>query len=64
MKVRDVIKRLEQDGWQLARMKGSHRQFRHPTKTKLVTVAGKPGVDVPVGTLKNIWRQAEIEENV
>jgi predicted RNA binding protein YcfA (HicA-like mRNA interferase family) len=45
-------------------MKGSHRQFRHPTKIKLVTVAGKPGVDVPVGTLKNIWRQAEIEENV
>jgi predicted RNA binding protein YcfA (HicA-like mRNA interferase family) len=45
-------------------MKGSHRQFRHPSKPKLVTVAGKPGVDVPVGTLKNIWRQAEIEENV
>jgi predicted RNA binding protein YcfA (HicA-like mRNA interferase family) len=43
---------------------GSHRQFRHPTKNKLVTVAGKPGVDVPTGTLKNIWRQAEIEENV
>ncbi|HZG54241.1 MAG TPA: type II toxin-antitoxin system HicA family toxin [Pyrinomonadaceae bacterium] len=64
MKVRDVIRRLEEDGWQLARMKGSHRQFRHPMKPKLVTVAGKPGVDVPVGTLKNIWRQAEIEENV
>jgi predicted RNA binding protein YcfA (HicA-like mRNA interferase family) len=45
-------------------MRGSHCQFRHPTKTKLVTVAGKPGVDVPTGTLKNIWRQAEIEENV
>jgi predicted RNA binding protein YcfA (HicA-like mRNA interferase family) len=45
-------------------MKGSHRQFRHPTKSKLVTVAGKPGVDVPVRTLKNIWRQAEVEENV
>jgi predicted RNA binding protein YcfA (HicA-like mRNA interferase family) len=64
LKVRDVIKRLEDDGWQLARMKGSHRQFRHPTKPRLVTVAGKPGVDVPTGTLKNIWRQAEIEESV
>ncbi|HEX9918024.1 MAG TPA: type II toxin-antitoxin system HicA family toxin [Pyrinomonadaceae bacterium] len=59
-----MIRRLEEDGWQLARMKGSHRRFRHPTKPKLVTVAGKPGVDVPVGTLKNIRRQAEIEENV
>jgi predicted RNA binding protein YcfA (HicA-like mRNA interferase family) len=64
LKVRDVIKRLEEHGWQLARMKGSHRQFRHPTKPKLVTVAGKPGVDVPVGTLKNIWRQAGIEDDV
>ncbi|MDQ1523980.1 MAG: hypothetical protein QOE47_1904 [Pyrinomonadaceae bacterium] len=45
-------------------MKGSHRQFRHPTKTKLVTVAGNPGVVVPGGKLKTIWRQAEIEENV
>jgi len=64
LKVRDAIKRLEKDGWQLVRMNGSHRQFRHPTKTKLVTVAGRLGVDVPIGTLKNIWRQAEIEENV
>ncbi|MGI9107723.1 MAG: type II toxin-antitoxin system HicA family toxin [Pyrinomonadaceae bacterium] len=64
MKVRDVSKRLEEDGWQLVRMKGSHRQFRHPTKPKLVTLAGKPGVDVLIGTLKNIWRQAEIEEIV
>jgi predicted RNA binding protein YcfA (HicA-like mRNA interferase family) len=32
MKVRDVIKRLEQDGWRIARTKGSHRQFHHPAK--------------------------------
>ena len=62
MKVRDVIKRLETDGWYLARTKGSHRQFKHPHKAGLVTVAGKPGVDVPAGTLKNIWRQAQIED--
>jgi hypothetical protein len=37
-------------------------RFKHPTKSGHVTVAGKPGVDVPVGTLKNIWRQAELEE--
>ncbi|MBC6435839.1 addiction module toxin, HicA family, partial [Nostoc sp. HG1] len=42
MKVREVIKRLETDGWYLARTKGSHRQFKHPDKSSSVTVAGKP----------------------
>ncbi len=63
MKVHDVIKRLEADGWYLARIKGSHRQFKHPDKAGTVTVAGKPNVDVPIGTLKNIWRQAQLEED-
>ncbi|WP_414512168.1 type II toxin-antitoxin system HicA family toxin [Nostoc sp. PCC 9305] len=63
MKVREAIKRLEADGWYLARTKGSHRQFKHPDKAGTVTVAGKPNVDVPIGTLKNIWRQAQLEED-
>ncbi|WP_017718571.1 type II toxin-antitoxin system HicA family toxin [Kamptonema formosum] len=62
MKVRDVIRRLEDDGWYLARTRGSHRQFKHPTKTGTVTVSGKLSVDVPIGTLKNIWQQAQFEE--
>ncbi len=62
MKVRDVIKRLQDDGWYQVRMRGDHRQFKHPTKRNVVTVAGKPGVDVPIGTLKEIWRKAEIED--
>ena len=62
MKVRDAIKRLEQDGWRLTRTRGSHRHFAHPTKAGLVTVAGQPGVDVPIGTLKEIWKQAQIKE--
>jgi predicted RNA binding protein YcfA (HicA-like mRNA interferase family) len=62
MKVRDVIRRLEDDGWELRRTKGSHRQFKHPTKRSVVTVSGRPSVDIPAGTLKNIWRQAEIED--
>jgi predicted RNase H-like HicB family nuclease/predicted RNA binding protein YcfA (HicA-like mRNA interferase family) len=32
MKVREVMKRLEEDGWLLARTKGSHRQYHHPTE--------------------------------
>ena len=62
MKVRDVLKKLEVDGWVIVRTKGSHRQMKHPTKLGTVTVAGKPNVDVPIGTLKSIWKQAQIEE--
>jgi predicted RNA binding protein YcfA (HicA-like mRNA interferase family) len=61
MKVRDVIKRLEADGWYLARTRGSHRQYKHPTKPGLVTVAGKPGDDLAPGTLRSIWRQAGLD---
>jgi predicted RNA binding protein YcfA (HicA-like mRNA interferase family) len=64
MKVRDVIARLERDGWYLHRTKGSHRQFKHPKKPGIVTVAGKPSVDIPIGTLKNIWRQAQLDEDL
>lgn len=62
MKVRDVLKTLEADGWVIVRTKGSHRQLKHPTKLGTLTVAGKPSVDVPIGTLKSIWEQAQIEE--
>jgi len=61
MKVRDVIKRLEQDGWRVARTKGSHRQFHHATKPGTVTVAGHPSVDIPPGTLNNMLKQAGIK---
>lgn len=62
MKVRDLIHRLEAAGWQLRRTKGSHRQYRHPDKQTVVTVAGHPGKDVPAGTLKAILRSAGLEE--
>ncbi|HZP18478.1 MAG TPA: type II toxin-antitoxin system HicA family toxin [Terriglobales bacterium] len=52
MKVRDVIKRSEQDGWKLARTKGSHRQFHHPIKPGTVTVAGHPSVDILPGNIE------------
>lgn len=62
MKVSEVIKLLENDGWYLARTKGSHRQFKHLDKSGTVTVAGKLSIDVPIGTLKSIWKQAQLEE--
>lgn len=60
MKVRDVIARLEADGWYWVRTRGDHRHYRHPTRPGLVTVAGHPANDVPAGTLAQIWRQAQI----
>ncbi|WP_071821249.1 type II toxin-antitoxin system HicA family toxin [Microcystis aeruginosa] len=51
MKVRDVLKRLETDGWYQIRMRGSHRILAHETKSGIVVVPGKPGDDIPKGTL-------------
>jgi predicted RNA binding protein YcfA (HicA-like mRNA interferase family) len=53
---------LEEDGWQLVRTRDSHRQFRHPTKPGTVTVAGKSSLDVPVGTLGSILKQAGLKK--
>lgn len=62
MSYRDIIKRIEQDGWSLDRVKGDHLHYRHPTKPGTVTVpgGGKLARDVPPGTLKSILRQADL----
>ena len=57
MDSRDIIKRLEADGWRLVRSKGSHRQYKHPQRPGLVTVP-HPRKELPRGTLKSIFRQA------
>ncbi len=57
MNSRDLIRRLEAEGWMLARTKGSHRQYRHPSKPGLVTVP-HPKRDLPIGTLRSIAKQA------
>ena len=62
MKVRELIKTVEDDGWYLVRTKGSHRQFRHPAKRGTVTIAGNLGVDVPIGTLNSVLKQAGMKE--
>jgi len=61
MKVGEIIKLLESDGWVRVRMRGSHRQFKHPSRPGVVTVVGKPSVDVPPGTLNNILKQAGLK---
>jgi predicted RNA binding protein YcfA (HicA-like mRNA interferase family) len=61
MKVREVMQLLRNDGWVQVAQKGSHRQFKHPTKPGKVTVPGKLSDDLPRGTYKSILRQAGLE---
>ena len=61
LKVREVVKLLELDGWYLARTRGSHRQYKHPVKRGLVTVAGKSSDDLAAGTLNSVLKQAGLK---
>ncbi len=61
MKVKEILKLIENDGWYLAATKGSHRQFKHNTKPGRVTIAGKPSDDIQPGTLNSILKQAQLK---
>ncbi|MDE0466219.1 MAG: type II toxin-antitoxin system HicA family toxin [Candidatus Poribacteria bacterium] len=61
MKVRQLIKLIQDDGWYLVRTRGSHRQFKHPTKPGTVTVSGNTGLDVPKGRLNSVLKQAGLK---
>lgn len=61
MKVRDLIRVIQRDGWYLVRTRGSHRQYKHPMKPGLVTIPGKANDDLALGTLKSILKQAGLE---
>ena len=61
MKVRDVIGMLRRDGWYEIAQQGSHRQFKHPTKSGRVTVAGRPSADMAKGTYNSILKQAGLK---
>lgn len=62
MKVAELIRLLERDGWRVVRTKGSHRQFKNARKSGTVTVAGKPSMDVPPGTLNAVLEQAGLKK--
>ena len=61
MKVREILKLIEDDGWYLERIRGSHRQYKHANKAGLVTVAGKPNDDLAPGTQNSILKQAQLK---
>ncbi len=62
MKVREVIRLIEKDGWYLVATKGSHRQFKHPQKAGRVTIAGHLADDLAPGTLNSVLKQAQLSK--
>jgi predicted RNA binding protein YcfA (HicA-like mRNA interferase family) len=63
MKVKEIIKIIEADGWFFVRQRGSHRQFKHPIKKGTVTVAGKLSIDLLQKTTHSIFAQAGLKKN-
>lgn len=61
MKVSEILRMLQDDGWYLYATRGSHRQFKHSSKRGRVTVAGKPSDDLASGTLNSILKQAGLK---
>jgi predicted RNA binding protein YcfA (HicA-like mRNA interferase family) len=61
-KVKELIELLENNGWRCVRQKGSHRQYHHASKPGTVTVAGKPSIEVPPGTLNSVLKQAGLKK--
>jgi len=61
MKIKEVIKMIEQDGWFMVRIKGSHRQYKHHNKKGVVTIAGHLNDDLAKGTLNSVFRQAGLK---
>jgi predicted RNA binding protein YcfA (HicA-like mRNA interferase family) len=62
MKVREILRIIDEDGWYLVSIRGSHRQFKHRTKTGRVTVPGKPSDDLSLGTENSILKQAQLKK--
>jgi predicted RNA binding protein YcfA (HicA-like mRNA interferase family) len=61
MKVRQVIKLIEEDGWYLVRTRGDHRQYKHPTKKGRLTISGNLGREMPPGTLSSVLKEADLK---
>jgi len=61
MKVREAIKVIQAAGWYLVATRGSHRQYKHPSKPGRVTIAGNAGDDLSPGTVNSILKQAGLK---
>ncbi len=61
MRVREVIRLLEKNGWTEIRVRGSHRHFKHPTQASIITVPGNDGKELAPGTLNDILKKAGLK---
>jgi predicted RNA binding protein YcfA (HicA-like mRNA interferase family) len=61
MKIRDLLRMIEADGWFQVAQRGSHRQFKHLLKLGRVTIAGHPADEMDKGTLNSILKQAGLK---
>ena len=59
--MKEVIKIIEQEGWFMVRMRGSHRQFKHKNKQGVITIAGHSNDDLAKGTFNSILKQAGLK---
>jgi predicted RNA binding protein YcfA (HicA-like mRNA interferase family) len=62
LKVREIIKIIETDGWYIVATKGSHRQYKHPEKPGRITIAGHLADDLAPGTMNSIFKQAQLKD--
>jgi predicted RNA binding protein YcfA (HicA-like mRNA interferase family) len=62
MKVREIIQRIEADGWYRIKSKGGHRQYKHAVKRGRVTVPGQMNAELDKKTEKSILMQAGLQE--
>ncbi|WP_295401386.1 type II toxin-antitoxin system HicA family toxin [uncultured Thiocystis sp.] len=58
---KQVIKRLEADGWTLRGVKGSHHVFTHPSKPGHISVP-HPKQDLGVGLVHQLLKQAGLSD--
>jgi predicted RNA binding protein YcfA (HicA-like mRNA interferase family) len=61
MKVREIIKLIETDGWYRIKARGGHRQYKHPAKRGRVTIPGRKNANLDPRTEKSILKQAGLE---
>ncbi|MGA2132269.1 MAG: type II toxin-antitoxin system HicA family toxin [Bryobacteraceae bacterium] len=61
MKVRELVRSLQDRGWIEIRSKGSHRHFKHPENPNLITVPGRDGMELAPGTLQSILKKAGLK---
>ncbi len=59
MNSRELIAKIESDGWYLVRTRGSHHHFKHPVKPGLVTIP-HPKKDLLAKTIASILKQARL----